>query len=127
MDPNPAVQLAALSALIEMPADPMTAAALVNALEKLEGTADHWLPTAFGIAAIANAESFLEALVATRPPAKQGLTAASEVEASKQVNIIPNPGFEQLDGSAPKGRRSKIASGASDGELYCIAPGSIRY
>ena len=58
-DDSPNGQLAALSALIEMPVDPLVGDALVEALTELEGTNDHWLPTAFSLAAIRNAESFL--------------------------------------------------------------------
>ena len=109
-DDSPNVQLAALSALIEMPVDPLVGDALVEALAELSGTNDHWLPTAFSLAAIRNAESFLDALVKSRPPAEEGLTAA-EVKARKQVNLIPNAGFEQLEGKSPKGWLTRTWSG----------------
>ncbi|NIP98700.1 MAG: dehydrogenase, partial [Akkermansiaceae bacterium] len=47
VDVSPSVQLAALLALVEMPPAPEVGPALASALEELEGSRDHWLPSAF--------------------------------------------------------------------------------
>ncbi|MFP6881537.1 MAG: PVC-type heme-binding CxxCH protein [Roseibacillus sp.] len=109
-DNSPSVQLAALLALIEMPPTEAIGPALVLALKKLEGSRDHWIPAAFSLAAIYNAASFLDALVASLPPAGQG--KVGEPGAKKMtVNLIPNAGFEVVAGKNPKGWQTRTWSG----------------
>ncbi len=109
-DPAPSVQLAALLALVEMPPSPEVGAALAAALKELEGSRDHWVPSAFSLAAIRNAAPFLEALVASLPPAVDTVKGETGPKA-KEINLIPNSGFEELDGGSPKGWRTRTWSG----------------
>ena len=109
-DSSPSVQLAALLALIEMPPTEAVGPALAFALKKLEGSRDHWIPSAFSLAAIHNAASFLDALVASLPPAEQG--KVGEPGAKKMtVNLIPNASFEEVAGKNPKGWHTRTWSG----------------
>ena len=107
---DPTVRLATLMMLAEMPSDFRTGKLLVKILEALDGTHDYWMPTAFSLAAVHNASSFLEALIASKEPADENQTL-DEIKASRSVNLIVNPGFENIENGEASGWLKRTWSG----------------
>ena len=110
LDEAPAVQLASLVALAEMPPARRVGPALAEGLEKMEGARDHWLPAAFALAAVRNAEAFLDAL-ADKYPAEAAEVAGEDSSRNPAKNLIPNSGFEAVEGSNPRAWKTRTWSG----------------
>jgi azurin len=97
------VRLTAMLALGEMPATADVGAKLY-ALTTKEAK-DRWLPTALTVAAAGHAEGFLQEAL------KADLPDAAQVAAADPVNLLANPGFEELDGANPKGWKPSTYGG----------------
>ncbi|HZL35005.1 MAG TPA: PVC-type heme-binding CxxCH protein [Tepidisphaeraceae bacterium] len=115
VDPNPQVRKAALLALAQMPASPKAGAAVYASLASRHGPDDRWLDDAAAIAACRHDAGFLKALFASHSrngnSAAAGSGGAVGAVAAASVsprNLIPNPSFEQVQGTPPMPRAWKV-------------------
>ena len=111
-DADANVRLAALMALADMPTH-------LGAGRKLRevGTAlpeDRWLPAALEVAVGRHAPGYMQAALETLPAAEEPV-APRTPEAGP--NLFPNPSFEAVDGTLPKGWRVRHYQGEATHEV----------
>ncbi|HZK82027.1 MAG TPA: c-type cytochrome, partial [Humisphaera sp.] len=121
-DSDAQVRKAALLALAEVPESDRAGKAIYSTLGDKRDDEDRWLNDAASIAACAHDAGFLKAIFAAHPG-----TAAAHVGAPAEVkreNLIPNPGFEDLDSKGtPKVWKLRHYAGLADHQF--VQPGHI--
>lgn len=113
-DANPQVRKSALLALSQMPHSEDAGMAVYAAMTRKDNADDRWLTDAAAIAASTHDAGFLKAAFAAHP-GKSDATVARGPE----VNLVPNPSFEQLDGRLPLAWRVRDYSGAA---MHAVVP-----
>jgi putative membrane-bound dehydrogenase-like protein len=117
-DADGQVRLAALLALADMPADPAAGMAVHAMVQKKELVGDEYLTDAASIAASVHASGFMAALAASQHAAHGGHGAgdhAGHAAAMKlNVNLLPNPSFEDVTGNMPTGWTVRNYSGKAE-------------
>jgi putative membrane-bound dehydrogenase-like protein len=111
-DPDAQVRKSALLALAEMPATDAAGGAVYAFLASPRNANDRVLADAAAIAACKHDSSFLKAAFAAGG-AKQGGEAPAPAPRKQVVNLLPNPSFEEGEGSSPRGWRPRNYGGTS--------------
>ena len=111
-DADPQVRKSALLALADMPARESAGAAVYAFLAATRNANDRVLADAACIAACRDDAAFIKAAIAANP-AKQGGDAQAQVASQRKeaVNALPNPSFEEGEGTNPRGWRPRNYSG----------------
>ncbi len=106
-DKEPRVRLSALLALADMPASAAAGQALAALTTDKAVKEDKYLPTALTFAASRHAAGFLRAVLAAAPV----LTTEDPAAPVERKNLLPNPGFEEIENGKPKGWTTTVHSG----------------
>jgi putative membrane-bound dehydrogenase-like protein len=112
-DTEAKVQLAALTALAEMPASDEAGAAAFTALQRADEAKDRWLVDAATIAGAAHDAGFLKALLASRLAADARGAAAS----APLPNLVTNASFEDGPDGRARGWEVRTYGGEATHEV----------
>jgi putative membrane-bound dehydrogenase-like protein len=113
-DADAMVRKDAFLALSEMPPSDAAGAAVYAEMHQKQNAEDRWITDAIAFAAAQNAGGFLQAAFASHPATPDSGSTQAKVD---DTNLIPNPSFEDADGSTPSAWKVRDYTGEATHEI----------